>query len=137
MKSLLAPALALLTGLGLPVLGGPIVIHEIMYHPAPAVPEDNGLEWVELRNPGTNAVELRGWSFTKGVSFTFSNSTVLPAGGYLVVAADVGKFAARYPGVLNVTGPWQGVLGNNGEEIAIADAAGTEQDAVEIGRAHV
>ena len=38
--------------------GGDIVINEIMLHPAPAVPENPALEWVELHNHGTSFVSL-------------------------------------------------------------------------------
>ena len=43
-----------------------IVINEIMYHPAPAMPEDKRREWIELHNPGTNAVDISGWRIANG-----------------------------------------------------------------------
>src|SRR2546423_425941 len=90
-------------------IGGPVVINEIMFHAAPSVPEDDRLEWIELYNKSTSAVSLSGWRLTKGINFTFTNST-LSAGGYLVVAANVGAFTARNPGITNVVGNWVGVL---------------------------
>src|SRR5205809_5597671 len=91
----------------LPVLGDQVVINEIMYHPAPDVPEDTGQEWVELYNKGPTSVNLNGWKLTKTVDFTFPNTT-LPADGYLVVAANVSTFHTRYPSVANVVGNWTG-----------------------------
>src|SRR5262249_14753436 len=91
--------------------GGDVVINEIMYHPAPAMPESNAWEWVELHNKGTNAINLAGWKFTKGIDFTFSNIVLAPD-GYLVVAADRVAFNSLYPAVTNVVGNWHGTLGN-------------------------
>jgi hypothetical protein len=116
-------ALASLTVAG--VVGAQdVVINEIMFHPLqPAIgPEPVGEEFVELYNQGTNVVDLSGWRFDRGVTFTFSNVT-LAAKGYLVVAANRTAFGSRYPTVTNVAGNWLGMLGNNGEEIRLVDAA--------------
>lgn len=108
---------------------GQILINEIMYHPPPAVPEVPAKEWIELYNQGTNAVDLNGWHFTKGIDFTFTNVS-LPAGGYLVVAANLGAFTTNYPGVTNVVGGWTGKLNNNGETLELADALSQSVDKV-------
>ncbi len=105
---------------------GAILINEIMYHPATTLPAD---EWIELLNRGTTAVSLNGWAFTRGVNFTFPAVT-LPAGGLLVVAADLAAFRARYPGVTNVIGGWTGQLNNTDEEIELEDASGDRVDLV-------
>lgn len=102
---------------------GEVLINEIMYHPPPAIPEDPAREWVELFNAGTNAVDLRGWRFTKGINYTFG-SVSLPAGGYLVVAANQAVFAANYPGITNVVGNWIGKLRNSADTIQLVDALG-------------
>src|SRR4051812_9250393 len=86
-----------------PILADSVIFNEIMYHPAPASPEPDNLEWVELFNKGTNDVNLNGWKLTKGLKFAFPNMT-LPAGGFVVVAASSNAFALRYPAVHNVVG---------------------------------
>ncbi|HEY5910104.1 MAG TPA: lamin tail domain-containing protein [Verrucomicrobiae bacterium] len=105
------------------VASAQIVINEIMYHPPPAIPEDPAKEWVELYNTGTNAVNLTGWRFTKGISYTFTNVS-LDVGGYLVVAANKAVFAANHPAVLNVVGDWIGKLRNSSDAIELVDALG-------------
>jgi len=46
--------------------GAQPIINEIMYHPA----STNLLEqWVELYNPGTNAIDFTGWKFGNGIQF--------------------------------------------------------------------
>jgi len=80
-----------------------VVFHEIHYHPAGA--GDPGGEWIELRNLMAVDVDLTGWSLAGGVNYTFTNAPpalgVLPAGGYLTVAA----VPANVQGSI---GPWVG-----------------------------
>jgi hypothetical protein len=107
-----------------------ILFNEVMYHPAPAVPEDPGQEWVELYNAGTNDVELAGWQIDSGVSFTFPSNTTLRVGGYLVVAASRTNFLAHYPSVTNVVGDWEGKLSNSGEQLRLRNAQGDVVDSL-------
>src|SRR6266853_2497710 len=99
-KSALAASTLMWSG---PLVCSQVLINELMYHPPPAVPEDVRKEWIELYNAGTNAVDLAGWRFTKGIQFAFTNVT-LPAGGFLVVAANRAVFQTNYPSVANVVG---------------------------------
>ena len=122
----------------LAAVGGGVVINEIMYHPASALVEPaaagnfepTSLEFVELLNNDVQAIDLGGWSFNRGVSFTFPPQTTLQAGEFLVVAADLAAFQQRYPGVTNVVGGWQGRLNNTTERIRLIDAAGETIDQV-------
>ncbi len=86
-------------------------------------------EYIELYNGSTNATNLHGWRFTKGIDFTFTNVT-LPANGYLVVAANSNSFRSKYPGITNMVGGWTGTLRNNGEKIQLEDSEGTVIDTV-------
>ena len=112
-----------------PLIAMPL-ISEVMYHPGDSVPEDPRDEWIEIHNPGAAAIDLGGYRLDNGVEFTFPPITI-SAGGYLVVAADLGEFGANYPSVSNVVGPWLGKLRNSGEKIALLDAAGEVVDEVE------
>src|SRR5437763_6364963 len=62
-----------------------VIINEIMYHP-PLQLED--LQYIELFNRGDAAVDLSGWSFTKGIQFEFPPNTQLAAGAYLVICRN-------------------------------------------------
>jgi hypothetical protein len=106
-----------------------VLINEIMFHPPPAVPEDPRKEWLELFNASTNAVNLDGWRFTKGVGFSFTNTSIA-ARGWLVVAADLATFQANYPDVTNAVGGWMGKLSDAGERIELTDNLGQVADAV-------
>jgi hypothetical protein len=104
-----------------------VTINEIMYNSASAETAD---EYVELFNKGTTPVSLSGWRLAKGVDFTFGNTTI-PAGGYLVVAADLARFAQKYPAVTNVVGNWTGTLSNSANTIQLLSATGLETDKVD------
>lgn len=107
-------------------LADAVKINEIMHHPASQNPNE---QWVELYNNGTNAVNLQGWHFSKGVNYTFPAVT-LPPDGYLVVAADLNAFTNPYPAVANVVGSWVGRLSFGGEEIELSDAQDQRVDDV-------
>lgn len=103
-----------------------IVITEIMYNP----PESgtDSTEFIELYNAGGSSVDLQNYTFSSGVTFTFSSSTVVAAGGYAVVAVDAAAFQAYY-GVAP-TGQFSGALGNGGEPIALRDGSNALVDSV-------
>ncbi len=109
------------------VWDGNIVINEIMFHPASELVAD---EWIELYNRGATAVNLAGWKLNRAIDFVFP-SVNLPAGGRLVVAADVTAFNAKYPGVPGVVGGWTGRLSNSRDEIELEDASGNRVDLVQ------
>ncbi len=111
--------------LGFSAQASDLVISEIMYHPfhTAAEAEDTGREWVELFNRGTNTVSLHNWKLAKAIEFTFTNVSLAP-GRYLVIAASRTNFLARYPGVTNVLGDWEGKLSNIEDEIRLIDHTG-------------
>jgi VCBS repeat-containing protein len=104
-----------------------IAINEIMYHPSS---ENDAEEYVELINVGIGTLSLAGWRFDRGIDFTFPN-VAIEGGGILVVAADLGAFSAKYPGVANVIGGWTGSLSNGGERVRLVDPFGQQIDQVD------
>ena len=103
-----------------------VLISEIMYHPGS---EDVAEEYIELYNRGFDPVDLLDWQISAGVQFTFPGVTLNP-GEYLVVAADLAAFPAKYPGVTNVVDGWEGRLSNGGERIELIDATQQRVDQV-------
>src|SRR5262249_23033596 len=51
-------------------------------------------------------------------------------GSYLVVAADLAAFQAKYPGVANAVGGWKGSLANSAETIELTTALGETVNSV-------
>src|ERR1041384_4526436 len=123
-SALPAACLACLIGVPLPAL----VINEVMYHPreetSPGV-EDKRLEWIELYNENADPEDLSGYSFTKGVDFTFPPGPCLPGRSYLVVCANQAAVRAKY-GITNTIGDWSAssALGDSGDTVSLANGAG-------------
>lgn len=106
---------------------------EIMYHPPDrGATSGNDLEFLELQNTGTNTLNLSGLTFTSGITFTFTNGTVLGPGQWFVLARDAAAFAGKYPGV-TIGGTYTGQLDNGGEPLTLAHALGTPVFSVTYG----
>jgi hypothetical protein len=104
------------------------VIHEFHFNPA----DDTSLEeFIELHNPGANALDLSGWTLSDAVAYTFPPGTTLPAGGYLVVAENPATLLAKYG--TTALGPWTGKLNSTGERIDLRDGGGLLKDRVNYG----
>src|SRR5262249_6708498 len=68
-----------------------LAITEIMYKPAPRT-DGKQLEYVELFNSNPFFEDISGYRLSGDIDFTFPPNTILPGGGFLVVArapADV------------------------------------------------
>ena len=113
---------------------GPIVIAEIMYHPAgSADPEE---EYIKLVNISDSAVTLQRydpncvkWKFTDGIRYTFPPDTTIAAGDYIYVVYDPAAFSAAYPAVPSgkIFGPFENddggertKLDNAGEDVELS-----------------
>ena len=98
-----------------------IVINEVMYNPGDGPvedPENALLEYVELYNRGAVPMDVGGWSFSNGILYTFPDSTLIEAGGFLVVAKDPASIESRY-GVTDALGPFVLRLDDGGEKITL------------------
>ena len=93
--------------------------------PAVSVNRDD-YEFIELMNIGARSADLTGVSFTNGITFSFADHTVLPAGGRLLVVKSPAAFSQRYgaaTGSLVVAGAFAaGNLGNDGERIVLTSS---------------
>lgn len=119
-------ALGLTMALSLADARAAVVINEIHFDPDV---KTELVEFIELHNSGTNAVELTGWTLSEAASFAFPAGTQLAARGYLVVAQSPTALQAKFG--VNSLGPWTGSLANEGEKIVLRDASGSTVDAVD------
>ncbi|HRY48486.1 MAG TPA: lamin tail domain-containing protein [Candidatus Paceibacterota bacterium] len=96
-----------------------VVINELLYHPISGDDED---QFVELHNYGPQAMAVGGWRLEDGIQFTIPSGTVIPAGGFLVVAKNMSRLLANYSqlNTSNVCGNFLGALSHRGERIALA-----------------
>lgn len=115
---------------------GPIVLNEIMYHPAQGTntAENPDEEFIELHNLTGADVPLRdpahptnAWRLANAVTFEFPINASLPAGGYLLVVpfdpvtntAALANFQARYGNHGTLVGPYAGRLNNAGDVVEL------------------
>lgn len=106
--------------------GAAPVINEIMYRPGTTYPENTGLEFIEIHNPDTAAVDLSGWAITTAADYVFPAGTTLAAGGYVVVASNPTALKAA-TGLATVYGPWKtgATLSNRGEDVTLSKPGST------------
>ena len=109
-----------------PVRETNIIINEIMHDPPSD--ERNG-EYIELYNRGNNTIDLSGWEFVEGISFTFPAGTTIEPGAHLVVAANKDWISANY-GDVSVIGNYENNLANEGELLRLEDSDGNLADEV-------
>lgn len=103
-----------------------VVINEIHYDPDV---KTELVEFIELFNTGTSAVDVAGWSLSEGVSFTFPAGTTIASGGYLVVAENPAALQRKFG--VQALGPWLGRLSSEGETIVLRNGAGEVVDEVD------
>lgn len=99
-------------------------ITELMYSPpvpAGSTNTSDDFTWMELRNTGTNALDLNGISFGAGITHTFAPLMLAP-NGRVVLVKNLAAFGSRYStnGIQLI--PWtSGKLAAGGELISLFD----------------
>ena len=93
-----------------------------MYHPAPRT-DGRSLEFIELFNSQSIAADVSGFQFSGAVDFTFPTNTVLPAGGFIVVARAPDDIRAVY-GITNVMGGYSAELNNRSGTVRLLSRIG-------------
>ncbi len=88
-----------------------LAITEIMYHPADRL-DLRDTEFVEVFNSQPFEEDLSGYRLSGDIAYTFPNGTIIPAGGYLVVAHVPADVTAVY-GLAGVLGPYTNKLPND------------------------
>ena len=112
------------TGQTDPATASSLAITEIHYHPAGGVPT----EFVELMNISGRPVDLTGVTFTAGVQFDFTGSsiTTLAPGERVVVVENRAAFAGVYGAGRPVAGEFSSAtsLANGGGHLTLLDRGG-------------
>ncbi len=126
---------------GVPAGNGSLVVTEINYHAYDPTDEelasqpsaepdyvDGDFEFIELQNISDKSIALTGVRFTQGITFDFSGSAVteLAPGQFVVVAANLDAFAARYGSQfagqqIHIAGQYSSGLSNGGEQLKLVD----------------
>ena len=85
-----------------------LAFSEILYNPASRT-DGRKVEFVELHNSNPYFENIGGYRLTGNISYTFPTNTIIPGGGFLVIARAPGDVAAVY-GINGVAGPYSGSL---------------------------
>ena len=104
-----------------------VVFSEIHYHPAT---NEVATEWIELHNQMAIDIDLSAWFLEDSIDYTFTEGTIIPGGGYLVVASDPVTLRAA-TGATNIVGPFIGRLNNSDARIELRDRNDRLMDRVE------
>jgi hypothetical protein len=114
------------------VLDSTVVFNEVMYHPSG---NQSSLEWIELYNQQAVDMDLSGWYFARGVDYQFPEGTIVPGGGFLVVAAAPDELETA-TGFSAAHGPWVGRLDNAGETLELRDNSDRVMDVIDYSIAY-
>ena len=104
----------------------PLVINEIHYNPSTVQGSDRDFEFLELFNMGSVTAYLTGYTFSKGVTHTFSDSDTIASQSVLVVTGNAESYVESVQ--------WQsGGLKNDGEAVVLISEGGFTVDSVTYG----
>ncbi len=92
---------------------GAVVLNELMYNPA-----DPDASFVELYNRAAVPFDLGGWQLN-GLDYTFPVGSLIQPGEYLVVAKNLGAFAAAYGSSVVPSAIFGGNFDPDGETISL------------------
>ena len=104
-----------------------VKINEIMYNPSTEQGSDANMEWIELYNKDTEAINISGWTIDNNPI----SDNVMQPGDYVVLARNKTAFDAYYGAlpcpVIDVT---LGLKNDPGDTIVLGDSTGAEIDNV-------
>jgi hypothetical protein len=98
-----------------------VVIDEVAWSGTAASSSD---EWLELHNPGDEAVDLAGWTLSDGGDVNLALHGTLPAGGFYLLERTDDTTVSDIPADLI----YSGSLSNAGETLTLRDAGGAVID---------
>lgn len=104
-------------------LFGNLKVTELHYHPTDQGTLDaKDLEFIELKNTGSSALDLSGLVFSEGIYFTFPEGSTIDPGSHIVIASNIDTFELFYGFMPNYE--FSGNLSNSGEKILLETASG-------------
>ncbi len=109
----------------------PLLLTEIMFHPANApagsTNSDSDFEFVELKNSGSDNLNLVGFNLSGGIGYAFSATssvTLLAPGARVLVVRNRAAFLSRYRNATNIAGEFSGTLANEGNRLVLSGPLG-------------
>lgn len=102
-----------------------LVISEIMYNPPTVTLGAHAaeLEFVELFNSRGEPEDISGYTLAGSIEYTFPPNTIIPGGGFLIIARAPADVQAVY-GINGVLGPFGGNLPNSSGTVRLRHRTG-------------
>ena len=101
----------------------PIIFSEIMWKPPPRT-DTNNCEYLEIYNSNPWFQDISAYQIVcADMNYTFPPDTIIPGGGFLVLAASPGSIQNVY-GIAKVMGPYNGSL-KHSETLQLIDEHGS------------
>jgi hypothetical protein len=110
----------------------PLVISEIMYHPADLPGVTNSLEFIEIYNAQEFYEDLTGFRIIGDIEYNFADGTILESGGFLVIARSPATVESVY-GISGVLGPFTGNLPNSSGTLILENENGGQLLVIQYG----
>lgn len=107
---------------------GNVKITEINYND-PGAGTDS-LEYIEIKNLDANAINIGGWKFNSGVTYTFPSGSQIQGGQYLVFSRFPTAIQTYYGKSSTAWDANQGLNNTGGETIALVNASNVTINAV-------
>jgi regulation of enolase protein 1 (concanavalin A-like superfamily) len=98
-----------------------LALTEIMYRP-PLEFQSQASQFVEIFNSNPFYEDISGYRLAGSIEYTFPAGTIIPGGGFLVIAAAPAQVESAY-NMRGVLGPFSGVLSSEGH-VQLLDAIG-------------
>jgi hypothetical protein len=108
--------------------GAGVVINELHYDPDV---KTEIVDFVELYNNSTQTVNVSGWRFTNGITYTFGANVTMTPGQYVVLAENAAQFRSKFG--FAAFGQYTGTLSGEGDHLGLGDANGNKIDEVTYG----
>lgn len=108
-------------------------ISEVMYHPVDENAPQENHEYVEIFNNGTGEADLSGWKLSGDIQYTFPTGTLVPAGGFKVIAKNrtaLLTISAYQINPSDVLGDYSGELDNGGGTVTLQSESGVTADSL-------
>lgn len=106
-----------------PAFAGDIIISEIHYNPLPeGTLSGDYYEFLELKNTSEAAIDISGYKFVNGITYTIPAGSVIEGGGYYILSRSKIYFNSRYGMQANaeyITTK----LSNSGESLVLVNTA--------------
>ena len=97
-----------------------LILTEIMYNPESLGDADgDNFEFIELKNSGTEDLNLSQYAFTEGIEYQFPDESIIKPNQFVVLAKDAIKFKKKYNTTPN--GVFNGNLSNGGDSLVLKD----------------